>query len=842
LILRILVVALAAWLGGGAIAVGASHARFGLTPSLVWLFAAVAAAVLVRRSWVALLSLALLLPWLPVRLPPALLLWTGPAGAWIAVAIAAAMLAPHAARWLPTDPVRAPRVACVVSASLFLVAAWSVSPQLPAGDEPHYLVITQSLLRDHDLQIENNHRQGDYHAYFDGELRPDYLRRGVNGQIYSIHAPGLSALVAPAFALFGYPGVMVCLALVAAFATGLAWTTAFRVTGSATAAWFGWAAVTLSEPFFVQSFMVYPDAPAGAFVMVAIATLLLGADATILRLAWTGVALALLPWLHTRAAILAACLGVALVLRQARSAKRVAALLAAPAVSAVAWFAFFNAIYGTPDPRAPYGGAQQLAFAHLPNGAIGLLIDQQFGLLTTAPVYLFAALGFIPLLVRQRRVGLELVATLAPYAVAVAAFQMWWGGYTTPARFLVAVLPPLAIPIAVWFDAVRRPAVRAVAAAGLAVTALVTFTVVAVDRGALLLNFRDGSSRLLAWLSAAVDLTAAVPSLFQRDVRTVAIEGLVWLLAAGLVVAIAHAGAVERLTRDRQHAAVGACALVAVMAAASVCWYIRGSNGLVSDGGAMAWLRAYDGDARQIALSLAPFRRMRRADVPPRLPLVDAAPVADAPLADVRHIPAATYEVEVTLARGAAGRLTVSLDRAFVSTWTFDVSGTQSWRREIVVPVGAPALIVDGDRALRASIDRVRLRAITVPGSRHRVADGEAAHAARYGRALMFQLGGDAFMEPDGVWVQGRASADFALAAEDRGPLSLLVRTPPVANVVTFDGDGWHQVIPLAAGEAKTIDVPVGRFRVAVAAGARPADFEPGSPDVRLLGVWLKPR
>jgi hypothetical protein len=384
--------------------------------------------------------------------------------------------------------------------------------------------------------------------------------------------------------------------------------------------------------------------------------------------------------------------------------------------------------------------------------------------------------------------------------------------------------------------------VRAVAASALALSALITFTVVAVDRGAMLLNFRDGSSRLLLWLTPAVDLTAAVPSLFQRDVKTVAIEGLAWLLAAAVVLAIARTGAAARLARDRQHAALGACVLVAVMAAASVGWRIHGSSALTSDGGAMAWLRAYDGDARQVALSLAPFRRIRRADVPPRLLLVDAAPVADAPLADVRHVPAATYEVDLTLARGAAGRLTVSLDRALVPAWTFDVGGMHTWRRELVVPVAAPALIVDGDRALRASIDRVTLRAIAASGSQHRVANVEADHAARYGRALMFLLGGHAFMEPDGVWVQGRASADFALTPEDGHPLSLVVRTTPVANLVTFDGDGWHQVIPFAAGETKTIDVPVTRFRVAVAAGARPVDFERDSTDARFLGVWLEPR
>ena len=43
---------------------------------------------------------------------------------------------------------------------------------MPGGDEPHYLVITQSLLYDGDLKIENNHQRGDYRAYYGGDLPP----------------------------------------------------------------------------------------------------------------------------------------------------------------------------------------------------------------------------------------------------------------------------------------------------------------------------------------------------------------------------------------------------------------------------------------------------------------------------------------------------------------------------------------------------------------------------------------------------------------------------------------------------------------------------------------------
>ncbi len=101
-------------------------------------------------------------------------------------------------------PRRAPLVAAALAAVIYLLAGWQLSAFLPAGDEPHYLVIADSLRYDGDIKIENNHRARHYLEYFPGEMKPDYLRRGVDGQIYSIHAPGLPALLLPAYALFGY--------------------------------------------------------------------------------------------------------------------------------------------------------------------------------------------------------------------------------------------------------------------------------------------------------------------------------------------------------------------------------------------------------------------------------------------------------------------------------------------------------------------------------------------------------------------------------------------------------------------------------------------------------------
>ena len=172
-----------------------------------------------------------------------------------------------------------------------------------------------------------------------------------------------------------------------------------------------------------------------------------------------GAALALLPWMHTRFAVLAATLGGLILVRLARAPdpfSKAAAFLAVPAASAVGWLGFFLVVYGTLDPTAPYGGDVGSSFAYLPNGFGGLFFDQGFGLFAAAPVLAVALLGFA----RIRRLALEWLVVAVPYVLAVGTYPMWWAGSSGPARFLVPLLLPLAIPAAAaWAaaDVPRRP-------------------------------------------------------------------------------------------------------------------------------------------------------------------------------------------------------------------------------------------------------------------------------------------------------------------------------------------------------------------------------------------------
>ena len=99
---------------------------------------------------------------------------------------------------------------------------------------------------------------------------------------------------------------------------GAVWLAAFRLTGSVGAAWAAWLALLGAAPVLLHGFTIYPD-PAGAAAMAVAVLALVGLDRGTISLrpgTWAalGAVLAALPWLHTRFALLAGGLGLAMTL------------------------------------------------------------------------------------------------------------------------------------------------------------------------------------------------------------------------------------------------------------------------------------------------------------------------------------------------------------------------------------------------------------------------------------------------------------------------------------------------------------------------------------------------
>ena len=683
---------------------------------------------------------------------------------------------------------------------------------------------------------------------YNGDLPPDYVRRGRNGAIYSSHAPGLAVLVLPAFAAFGYPGTVGLVVGLSAVTAALTFLVAWRATRSVSASWFAWVTM-LSAPVLLLTNSLFPDSVAPLLVVVGVLPLVEPRARTTRCLPAIGSALTLLPWLHTRLAILAGSLGVVIVARllgESRRWTRTLAFLAVPLVGAAAWLGFFWAVYGAVDPTTAIGKHPTASL--LSEGLVGLFFDQKFGLIVAAPLMVCAFAGVLAgLRTGPRRLAVEGLAIVVPYTLMVAAWDMWWGGYSTPARFLVPIAPVLAVAGALFVARPHSAGVRTGVGVLVALSVLISGSLVWVGRGAMIFADRSDVSPLLAWLSPVVDLSAVLPDAFKSAPHTQLLHGAIWLLAFTV------AGAAARAAGEVPSAvAFGVVGQVGVMTIVSVLWTVNRATVTRPFAGGAAVVNQIAGGERQIGVAFRPFTRMPADAVAALIPVArfDAGRSAEPTLA-TGPLPPGTYALDgsTTMASGL-GTLSVRTDRRSPPIETLDLATLQSprWTQEIAVPVQVPGLRIEPDEAASSSILELTLRLIApLPRNRQPYPGLEAGHGARYRSAVFYYMGGRSWLEGAGAWVGGGTGAEFAVAADRPGPLRLLVRNGPPPNSVAVDSGKWHMEFGLAPGAERTIDVPATPMlsatplNVRPATGFRPTDVDRNSRDDRFLGVWIEP-
>jgi hypothetical protein len=453
---------------------------------------------------------------------------------------------------------------------------------------------------------------------------------------------------------------------------------------------------------------------------------------------------------------------------------------------------------------------------------------------------------------RHRRLALEWVAIVVPYAIVTAMYHMWWGGFSSPARFVGATLLIFAAPMAAAWASTTHAATRSVQAIALGVSAGIAVMLLAVERGEFVFNVRDMAAPWLVWASQMADLAGAVPSLFRLGPLDAFFEAALWSAAVASAWLVSRLA--ERVGRLRPGAAALAatCALgIAVAAATAAAWQIEGVSGLRATYGqlraleAAGTLRGSHGVVLDSRAVMPPGAALERLRVGAEPAMGSAADV----WLSLPFLPGGRYRLWADLSAAATFEVALVSGRVAgpIEAWTITGEGAGALSRELVLPVGLPDVRVRGDAGARPLVRSIWLQPISDDERRGPITTRRATSARQYGRLTVFAVGG-VYLEPGGLWTAGGRTAELVVKVDPGESRAVFaIRGGPDATPVQVRAGAFSLDAELAPGEERELAIPVSPAGLALVTvrtkrGFRPGAVDPSSTDMRMLGVRLEPR
>ena len=356
-------------------------------------------------------------------------------------------------------------VAVAVPVAMALTVFAARTRDIPLnGDEPHYLIMADSVASDGDLDLHNNYlRDFDTHRIF-GLVTPHVYNVARGWMPY--HAPGLGILLAVPLRIGGVAGARVALIL---FTAALPWALVSWLRdrlSNGSAAWLT-VGLTVTLPLLFDGGQIYPDLLAGVVVTVLVLWLLRRIEDAHAGASWAGFWLIVgaLPWLNVKyIAVTLVLAGAGAVLAIRLRGRR----LSTPLATSVLVFlgigslaAFHVWAFGTPL------GARRMtelttSMSRAMEIFLGLHFDQSQGMFSQQPL-LLAGVAALPLFVRRRPRfalfwALLYAAAIVPNALELARY----GGNGPVGRFGWTAAWLWTIPIGVVASAEGRTLSRTV--------------------------------------------------------------------------------------------------------------------------------------------------------------------------------------------------------------------------------------------------------------------------------------------------------------------------------------------------------------------------------------------
>lgn len=328
-----------------------------------------------------------------------------------------------------------------------LITPWVNAAFHTDGDETIYLLKTQTIIKDNDLDILNNSKNGDVLSY-----HPDVSWTPWFGTMTS---SGTSFTLIPGFLIAGRFGAVLTMNIIGALIALNIFILTMLMTCSIRSAYCGMLIGAFSSPLGIYSFLTYPEIISALIVIYSIRKILSLGQKKVISILNTIFLAGILIILKERYVILSAMILLALMYKIRKNYKVIGIFVVTIAAAVIMYVMydklFINSYEGLGLSKIVGGLKYYLqAYKQLGKGIkgiLGLIFDQECGLLIYAPVYFLSLIGMITALKRKEsRPGALLMSGIfLPYFLTVAFHGNWWVEGSPAPRFIVVITPILSI-------------------------------------------------------------------------------------------------------------------------------------------------------------------------------------------------------------------------------------------------------------------------------------------------------------------------------------------------------------------------------------------------------------
>lgn len=330
----------------------------------------------------------------------------------------------------------------------------------PTGDEPHYLITTNSIIKDGDIYLENNYLNKDYLAFYPNSYIDPHISLDKYGRWLPSHAIGLPILFTVPYFLLGLLGVRLFLVFTATLLVINIFYMVKELLGNEKIAFMTCIFVSLTSPLLFYSHTIYPEMVAGLILVYSTRLLYKIYNLEYIskfKYVLCSLLIAFLPWLGIKYVTLMVPLTVLfLFYNKNEKIKMVIPII----ISSFLFMIFMLKTFGTLSPKnfgnfGTMNVSDYFSISNLfsPAKIASYFVDQQVGLIFYAPIYILSLVGMI-LFVRDIKpkkhfdiLLIFLLPTIFYFLMYIISYS--WGGGSPIGRPLVAIIPTISLLLSI---------------------------------------------------------------------------------------------------------------------------------------------------------------------------------------------------------------------------------------------------------------------------------------------------------------------------------------------------------------------------------------------------------